>query len=78
MTIHEIVKKLVGTIRPAGDSTIDPGRFENLKAMTELVTLLVEDIDDVAFENKNSHEFSVKQAGEFAHKFLTDDLGIGD
>lgn len=75
MTIHEIVKRLIGPIRPAGDSSVDRGRFENLKIMTELVTLLVADIDDVAME-ENSHEFSVKQAGEFASKYLTKDLGI--
>ncbi len=72
---YEVVTKLVGPILPAGETNTDNVRFENLKAMTKLVGLLVIDIEEVATE-KNSHMYSVKRAGEFASTFLTKDLGI--
>ena len=75
MTIHEIIKKLIGSITPIGETCTDNTRFENLKIMTKLVTLLVTDIDDVAML-KDSHEYSVKRAGEFASNYLTKGLGI--
>ncbi len=71
MTIHEVVRKLIGPIEPAGDSSCDGKRFENLKAMTKLVGLLIGDIGWVG-RSSISHEYSVKRAGEFANKYLTD------
>ncbi len=75
MTTHEVVKKLVGSIEPVGETNTDNERFENLKAMTELVDLLVRDIGWVR-RSSISHEYSVKRAGEFASKYLTKGLGI--
>ncbi len=75
MTIHEIVTTLIGPIEPAGDSCLDDKRFENLKVMTELVGLLVRDIAFVG-RSSVSHEYSVKKAGEYANKFLIDELEI--
>lgn len=77
MTIHEVVKKLIGSINPIGETNTDNERFGNLQTMTELVTLLVTDIDDVAMLS-NKHEYSVKRAGEFATKYLAEDLGIAE
>lgn len=71
MTHAEIIKKLIGNISPAGASHIDDERFENLKAMCELIESLVEDVHFVAERNKSSHEFSVKRSGEYAEKFLS-------
>lgn len=70
MTLHEIVKKLVGRIDPVGETNTDNDRYENLKVMTELVDALLTDIDMVAMYNKNRQEFSRKRAGGFASKFL--------
>ena len=78
MTIHEIVMKLIGDIAPAGESCGDEKRFENLKALTELVDLLVSAIEEVSHDYKDSQEYSVKRAGEFAHKFLIDALVFED
>ena len=74
MDIYEVVKKLVGPISPVGETYADNDRFENLKTMTELVDKLVFDINAVV-PNKDRVEYSMKKAGEFADKFLTD-LGI--
>ena len=43
--------------------------------MTELVVELLTDIDDVAYLNKYSHQFSKKRAADFASKFY-DKIGI--
>jgi hypothetical protein len=76
MNYTEIVKKLVGDIHPLGETRTDDMRFENLKAMCELINNLVSEIDSVAYENNDRVEYSMKRAGQFAAKFLTDDLGI--
>lgn len=76
MTYTEITKKLVGDISPIGESNTDEVRFENLKEMCTLVNDLIAEIDNVAFYNKNSHESSVKRAGEYASIFLTKTIGI--
>jgi uncharacterized protein YaaR (DUF327 family) len=76
MTTHEIIKKLVGSIEPLGETSEDERRFENLKNFTNLVHALVLDLDEMAYRHKHSHEFSVKRASDFASKFLSDDLGI--
>ena len=74
INLYEVVKKLVGEINPVGETRIDDQRFENLKAMTELVDNLLGDIDRV-IPNKDRAEYSMKRAGEFADKFF-DKIGI--
>lgn len=76
MTIQEIVAKLVGRINPVGETNTDNDRFENLKVMCNLVDYLVTEIDRVSYENKDRHEYSMKRAGEYAHDFITNTLGI--
>jgi len=70
MDVYDVVKKLVGEIKPVGETNTDDYRFENLKVMTDLVDKLLTDIDDIVPE-KRSQEFSRKRAGDFADKFLT-------
>lgn len=70
--IYEVVKKLVGEIEPIGETQTDDRRFENLKAMTWLIEKLLYDIDDIAFRFKNSHQFSMKRAAEYASDFLNE------
>ena len=76
MTNTEVVKKLVGNVQPYGATHIDDERFENLKAMCELVNDLVTEIDRVAYENKDRHEYSMKQMADYASNFLSNTLGI--
>lgn len=69
MTIYDIVKKLIGNIMPIGETREDDIRFEHLKATTELVDLLLDDIKR-ASHCSNKGEFSLKRSEEFASKFL--------
>jgi len=73
MDFHEIVKKLIGEIDPVGETNTDNARFENLKAMTELVDELLSDIYRVT-QGNNRHEYSINRAGQFAASFL-DEMG---
>ncbi len=69
MELYDVVTKLIGPIKPIGETGEDNKRFENLKAMTELVDKLLTDIDDVAYDNKDRQEYSMKRAGEYASSF---------
>ena len=77
MTHYDVAKKLIGPVIPQGESNGDIKRLENLKAMTELVTALVEDIRIVA-TRRDSSEHSVMEAGEYAYNYLKGELGIVD
>lgn len=69
LSIHAIVKKLVGQIDPVGETREDEERFGNLQTMTELVDKLLSDIDQVGML-RDRHEASVSKAGKFASDFF--------
>lgn len=74
--VYEVVKKLTGEINPVGETNTDEKRFENLKVTCNLVAKLLNDISEVEYGYKNSQEFSVKRASDYAGKFLKDGCGI--
>jgi len=71
MELSEIVKRIVGNIKPIGESSEDAKRFDNLTVMCDLVVKLLDEIHVVA-ENKNRNEYSMKLAGIFADRFLSE------
>ncbi len=73
--LHDVVSKLVGPIRPIGETREDGRRFANLQLLTELIDKLVIDVDEVGTENKGRPEHSRDKAGRHASGFLAD-LGI--
>jgi len=73
MELREIVNKLVGEINPLGCASRDPQRLENLKVMCNLITDLIEEVQYVS-RSKESYEGSVKTVGEYADKFLREDI----
>lgn len=78
MTNTDIVKRLVGNINPIGETTTDNERYENLKAMCLLVNELVSEIDSVHYVNRDSKQYSVKRASDYAGEFIKKTLGIND
>lgn len=72
MTNHDVVKKLIGKIRPVGESNTDAERFENLKEMCHLAEMLLMDISDMEFDNRNDKQGSVRKCGDYAAKFLNE------
>lgn len=71
-TNYDIVKKLIGTITPVGETNTDNERFENLKEMCELLGEIREAVHDVAYKYKDYQEFSIKRACEYAKQQLID------
>jgi len=69
MTNYDVVKKLIGAIDPIGETNTDKVRLENLKEMTILVDFLLADIYYLQ-RYEDSPQYSLKQAGEFASKFI--------
>lgn len=69
MDIPEIVKKLIGSIEPLGDSQIDEKRYENLIEHVYLISDLIESLIFVS-KYKDSYEASVKQLGARAYAEL--------
>lgn len=67
---YAVVKKLIGNINPAGDSSIDPQRLENLKEMIRLAKCLIGDIGDMVIMNRHDKSASVVAAVNEANKFL--------
>lgn len=69
MEYTEIIKKIIGNVRPVGETNTDNERFENLKSMCVVAENLLDEIQKVADE-KSSCLKSAKKAGEFANDFL--------
>ena len=77
MTNYDVVKKLIGDIRPLGDASRDGKRLENLKAMCELMDEIHSAIDAVAYDFKDDKQGSVVACWNEANKYI-DSLGIID
>lgn len=77
MEVIDIVNRLIGEIKPVGESNEDKRRHENILKMIELMKELHMQMDTVAHRNKNRVEHSMKVIGEEADKYL-DWLGIED
>jgi hypothetical protein len=75
MTNYEVVKKLIGDVRPKGDASRDYEILENLKALIQLHAEIHQAIDDVVYDYKDSEEGTIKMCQQEASKYL-DSLGI--
>lgn len=69
LTPYEIVNKIIGNTSPVGETNEDNIRLENLRQLCGLVEKLINDIEYVK-RFKDSQEYSVKIAGEYAEDFL--------
>ena len=67
--VYEVVTKLIGPIKPVGETHVDDRRYENLKAMADLVDSLLGDLCRVTPEAKMD-EYSRQRAGKYAKEFL--------
>lgn len=71
MEIYNVVKKLLGEIKPVGETNADNKRFENLVATTHLINELLFEVGEVA-QFASRFEDSMSRAGKHAEKFLKD------
>lgn len=75
MTNFDVVKKLIGDVRPKGDASRDAEILDNLKALCELHAEIHKAIDDVAYDFRNDKQASIKACCDYANKYI-DSLGI--
>ena len=71
MDHFEILNKLIGPIRPVGETNEDNRRFENLKVAVEVAEKLIEEIRLVSI-NSDRMEYSMSRAGKYAQRYLLD------
>ena len=74
MDHYEIVMKLIGPVRPVGETHTDNKRADNLAVLLGLIDKLLDDVHDIE-SYKRDYRASVKHAGETCAEFL-DALGI--
>ena len=77
MTNYDVVKKLIGDVRPKGDASRDYQILENLKALIELHAEIHKAIDDIAYDFKDDKQSSIKICCDEANKYI-DSLGISN
>ena len=70
MDVYDIVLRLVGPVNPVGETNTDNDRFENLKELVVTTSLLLTKIEEVALQNSDRGEFSMKRAGLHCSEFL--------
>jgi len=70
MTIYEVVKKLIGSIKPYGETNIDKKRLDNLEYHKQLTESLILDLVDSAQFRKRK-EYSMKKIGDRAYQELS-------
>ena len=68
--IHDVVRELVGDVKPIGETRADENRLENLKILCDLTEELIMDINDVYMGDENSSEDSRKKAAKYAGEFF--------
>ncbi len=69
MDMYEIVKKLIGNIKPRGETYADDERLTNLNEHSLLTCALVEDLFEVAMY-KDRTEYSMRKLGQRAYDEL--------
>lgn len=65
----EVTRKLIGKVRPLGNTYVDRERYANLEEMLELTGNLITEIEAVA-EYEGSPESSINSAGNRAARWL--------
>ena len=75
--IYEIIQKLIGKIRPVGESIEDAERLKNIKTFIQVFEKMHIEIDDIAYQYKDRHEVSIKAIADRCNKHL-DSMGIAE
>lgn len=68
-TIHEFVKKIIGSISSEGCAEIDEERYKALALQCDLITELVIEVIEES-KRKERHEGSMQKSGKFAYEYL--------
>jgi len=77
MTNYDVVKKIIGPVRPLGDASKDYEILDNLKKLCELHQEIHLAIEAVVYDFKDNQQGSIKACCEYASKYL-DSLSINE
>lgn len=69
-TIFEVIEKLVGRVRPVGDSAIDAERFENMGKFIEIFDKMHTVLDGVAYDFRESKYASEKKIAAIVDEYF--------
>jgi hypothetical protein len=70
-TIIEVVRKLIGGVDAIGETNHDNRAYENLNVMIDVCNALLDDIY-IASKTKDCPQYSMKQIGGHAYRFIED------
>jgi len=70
LTPFQIVQKLIGDIRPIGESNTDYERLENMKQMCKLAEEILYEIDIVSTGYPFNKGYSIRRNCDYGIKFL--------
>ena len=73
--VYEIIQKLIGKIRPVGESNQDAERLKNIETFIQVFEKMHIEIDDIAYKYSDRREASVKAIVDRCDKHL-DSMGI--
>ena len=68
--LYDVIKTLIGTISPVGETSVDKMRCDHLSSHYEITEMLIEDIGKVASRYCHRNEYSMNKAGKRAKKYL--------
>lgn len=68
-TTKELTDKIIGKIKPVGDTSEDNIRYENLEELIGVVGCYISEIHDISMR-KDAVEYSIKHAGMRAFNFI--------
>ena len=63
--LYDVLMRFIGPVDPIGSSHVDAVRAENLRMMLKLTDKLLTKIDNIATDNKNRIEYSMKWVENF-------------
>lgn len=69
-TLIEVVDRIAGRAGPVGEEHIDEERYRNLQRKCQLITHLLNEVEEIRFMNAERPEHSRKKAADFCEKFL--------
>jgi len=69
MDYYEVVRELLGSINPIGETNTDNERYKNLEATLALIDDLVSDVSLIT-EYSNRPEYSMSRSGKRAKTYL--------
>ena len=72
--LEQLVMKLIGEVRPVGETNSDNERLDNLHRLTKLSGFLIEEIQKIHEDFKENVEYSIKRASNFAGDYLESEL----